>query len=109
MNSRRRSRRNPMTRQYAGGSPARLRLIQTGHGERSAEALRLHPRRAAPQVVVDQAHGLHEGVDGGRAYERPAPASKIITRRDRLRWDASLYHFRTVATSSPAYRLQVSI
>src|SRR5438445_144238 len=78
MDSRRRSLRNPITRQYRGGSPARLRLIQTGPGERSAEPLRLHPGRAAQQVVVDQAHGLHEGVDGGGADERPAPAPEIL-------------------------------
>ena len=39
---------------------------------------------AAGEVVVDHAHGLHEGVDGGRPDERPAPPLEGAAQRGRF-------------------------
>jgi hypothetical protein len=47
-----------------------------GSPEPLSFALHRRPAVAALQVVIDQAHGLHEGVHGGRAQERPAAASQ---------------------------------
>ena len=42
-----------------------------------AQCLDLGVGGAAGEVVVDHAHGLHEGVDGGRPDERPAPVLEV--------------------------------
>src|ERR1051326_7543361 len=36
-------------------------------------------------MIVDQSHGLHEGMDGGRSDERPAALLELFRQRDRLR------------------------
>jgi hypothetical protein len=45
---------------------------------------------AAFQVVIDQAHGLHEGIHGGRANKRPASAAQVLAHRLGLRAVAEL-------------------
>ena len=47
-------------------------------------ALDLGPRRAALHVIVDQAHRLHERVNGGRPDEPPAAALELLGQRARL-------------------------
>ena len=45
---------------------------------------RAFARMALLHVVVDQSHRLHEGVDGGRSDEAPAPLLEVFRHRHRL-------------------------
>ena len=52
--------------------------------QRGPRGLHQRPRVAALEVVVDQAHRLHEGVDRGRADEAPAAPLQVLRQRDRF-------------------------
>jgi len=61
------------------------RLPRRRPRQRPALALHRSPDAPALQVVVHEPHGLHEGVDGGRAHEPQAAAPEIPGERGRLR------------------------
>ena len=75
--------------------PRRDRHRLAGNGQLSPGAQRRLARVAALEVVVDQAHRLHERVDRGRADEAPAAALEVLGERARLR--ASSARARRVA------------
>ena len=52
------------------------------HEDYGARPLRRRVRRAAREVVVHEAHGLHERVRRGRADEGPTPLAQILRERD---------------------------
>ena len=79
-------------RSQGAGCPQRLRagslrqgVRAAGPGQRLPLRLRYGADGAALEVVVDQAHGLHEGVDGGRADEAPAAALQFLAERGQFR------------------------
>ena len=63
----------PLSRQGQRGRRSLARAVE-----------RLCARMAILDVVVDQSHGLHEGIDRGRADEAPAPLLQILRHRQRL-------------------------
>src|SRR5450830_122640 len=65
------------TREKAGPR-ARLFVVCAGSVEGGAPAQGQRARMAALQVVVDQAHGLHEGVHGGGADKTPAAFLQVF-------------------------------
>src|SRR5207245_10287504 len=72
------------------GSPVGNRRSPTANPRSSSRRLSLRPAEGGPQsfhplvgvaplqVVVDEAHRLHEGVDRGRAHERPPPSLEVF-------------------------------
>src|SRR3974390_2813272 len=70
-----------------GTSPGTL----TRPPKSTARPFNLVTGEAAGQVVVDEAHGLHKGVDVCRADERPASALQVLTHRHGL-WARRLHH-----------------
>src|SRR5688572_14244173 len=70
---------------WARIAATRALSLSSGPLERLSRLLALRPRHAVFDMVVDQAHGLHEGVDGGGADEFPAILLERLRQRGRLR------------------------
>ena len=72
------------------GSPSRSSRSEVGcrsvaaQAQRAAVALARGACRATLEVVVDQAEGLHGGVDGGRADEPEPVPPQFLRKRGRL-------------------------
>src|SRR4051794_4468714 len=75
-------------RSFARVTRAQPRLLLGKLLQRAPEALALGldliPSSAAREVVVDEAHRLHERVRRRRTYERPAAPAQVLAHGDRL-------------------------
>src|SRR2546430_7229555 len=67
-----------------------------------AQALHLDPGGAAPDMVVDQSHGLHKGVHRRRADKSPSSPAQVLAHRDRLLGRAD-FHQRGMVEQAPAW------
>ena len=63
--------------------PAHASILRHGTRQGSTCLLGAGSRRAALEMVVDEAHRLHERVDRRRADERPAAALELLRKRPR--------------------------
>src|SRR5580704_1291447 len=74
--------------------------------ERSARSVNSRPRLAAVEMVVDEAHRLHERVHGGRPDEPPTAALEILRERRGLGCQRELREACAIELSSPWTRLE---